>query len=425
MTPETLAARASPALLTALPWLWELHRRPAQAPPPGAWATWLVMGGRGSGKTRAGAEWVRSLVEGETPLAPGRRRRIALLAQTAEQARDVMVLGESGLMACAPPGWRPTLTHTRRRLVWPNGAEARLFSAADPDSLRGPQFDAAWCDEAAKWREGEAAWANLSLALRLGDDPRACVTTTPRPVPLVRALLADPATAVTRMRTEENAAHLAPGFVERMRARWGGTDRARQELDGELLSEAEGALWQRGWIDRHRRAAAPSLARVVVAVDPPAGGRDACGIVVAGCCAEGRAWVLEDASVQGLSPAGWAAAAVAAYRRHAADRLVAEVNQGGDMVAAVIRAADPGVAYGAVRATRGKALRAEPVAALYEQGRVHHVRGADLAVLEDQLTGYVPARPFPGSPDRLDALVWALTDLMLGKAARVPRISAL
>lgn len=391
-----------------------------QLPPVGAWKTWVILGGRGAGKSRAGSEWVRSQVEGTRALAPGRCRRLALIGETFDQVRDVMIFGESGIMACSPPDRRPEWQATRRRLVWPNGAEAQAFSASEPEALRGPQFDGAWLDELAKWKKAEATWDMLQFALRLGEDPRVCVTTTPRNVGVLKRLLEAPSTVTTHAPTEANRANLAESFLEEVRARYAGTRLGRQELDGILMGETEGALWTSEMLHAAQVDEIPDLSRIVVAVDPPVTGHegsDDCGIVVAGVVAKGppqhwRAYVLEDASVSAARPQQWAEAAVAALERHGADRIVAEVNQGGDLVEAVLRQVDPMIPLRKVRASRGKAARAEPVAALYEQGRVRHVKG--LGDLEDQLAqmtqqGWEGA----GSPDRLDALVWALHDLML------------
>ncbi|KUF11943.1 DNA-packaging protein [Pseudoponticoccus marisrubri] len=409
----------------ALPYLFEFWAHDHQLPPEGDWRSWVILGGRGAGKTRAGAEWVRRMVEGAKPLDPGRCRRLALVGETLDQAREVMIFGDSGIMACSPPDRKPSWVSTRRCLVWPNGAEAMVFSAHDPESLRGPQFDGAWVDELAKWKKAQETWDMLQFGLRLGDDPRVCVTTTPRNVAVLKALLELPSTVVTRAPTEANRANLAASFLSEVRARYAGSRLGLQELDGILLDEIDGALWSREGLVACRSGPVPELTRVVVAVDPPAGastGADACGIVVAGVVAHGppqewRAYVLEDASVQGCSPAGWAAAAVAAARRWQAERVVAEVNQGGAMVEAVLRQVDPLLPMRLVHATRGKAARAEPVAALYEQGRVWHGPGLD--ALEAQMClmtqgGFEGA----GSPDRVDALVWALTELMIEPAAR-------
>ncbi len=418
----------------ALPFLFEFWALPHQLPPEGAWRTWVVLGGRGAGKTRAGAEWVRARVEGARPLDPGRCRRVALVGETYDQVRDVMVFGDSGILACSPPDRRPVWRAGERRLVWPNGAEARAFSAHDPEALRGPQFDAAWADELAKWRRAGEAWDMLQFALRLGEDPRVCVTTTPRSSQLLRDILAAGSTVMTHAPTEANRANLAASFLEEVRARYAGTRLGRQELDGVLLEDVEGALWSGAMLEAARAGAAPDLDRVVVALDPAVSSgadSDACGIVVVGARLQGspqewRAWVLADCTVQGVGPLGWARAAVAAMAEFGADRLVAEVNQGGQLVEEVLRQVDPMVPFRAVRASRGKVARAEPVAALYEQGRVKHLRG--LAELEEQMC-QMTARGFEGrgSPDRVDALVWALHELMIAPAAawRRPRVRVL
>jgi phage terminase large subunit-like protein len=394
-------------------------------PPEGVWKTWVILGGRGAGKTRAGAEWVRAEVEGATAEAPGRARRVALVGETVDQVREVMIFGESGILACSPPDRRPVWEATRKRLVWPNGAVAQVFSAHDPASLRGPQFDAAWVDELAKWPKGQEAWDQLQFALRLGENPRQVVTTTPQNVGVLKDILKNPSTVMTHAPTDANRANLAASFLEEVQSRYAGTLQGRQELEGLLVDTVEGALWKPADFDDHRPETLPEFSRIVVAVDPAvtAGqGSDECGIVVVGAVTDGppqrwRAVVLEDASVRGASPDTWARAALAAMDRHRADRLVVEVNQGGDLVTQVIRSIDPLVPIKAVHAARGKGARAEPVSALYEQKRVAHVRG--LAALEDQMCrmtrqGYLGK----GSPDRLDALVWALTELMLDPALR-------
>lgn len=436
-TPQTVdafLAGLSDDALMALPWLFEFWALPHQLPPEGAWKTWVIMGGRGAGKTRAGAEWVRAQVEGSRAGDPGRARRVALVGETIDQAREVMVFGESGILACSPPDRRPVWEATRKRLVWPNGAVAELYSAFDPDSLRGPQFDAAWVDELAKWRKAREAWDMLQFALRLGDHPQQVVTTTPRNVGVLKAIVKNPSTVLTQAPTEANRAYLAASFLEEVRARYAGTRTAREELDGMLLEEAEGALWTTAALDSGRKPAPASFSRIVVAVDPPVtghAGSDECGIVIAGAVTEGppsqwRAFVLEDASVRGAAPADWARAAIAAMDRHGADRLVAEVNQGGDLVETVVRQIDPMVPFRAVRASRGKCARAEPVAALYDQGRVHHA--GSFHALEDQMCRMTQAGyEGQGSPDRVDALVWALTDLMVEPAAkwRRPQVRSL
>jgi phage terminase large subunit-like protein len=402
---------------------WLLDARDHQIPPDEAdsWHSWLLLGGRGAGKTRAGAEWVTGMVRGLLGIAQRRIMRIALIAETLADVRDVMVHGPSGLIAVSPRGERPRWKPSLRRLEWPSGAVAHAFSAEDPDSLRGPQFEAAWADELGKWRYAEETWDMLQFGLRLGVRPRQVVTTTPRAIPLIRRLIDDPSVATTRARTADNAANLAPSFLAQVTAAYGGTRLGRQELDGELIEDRPDALWQRETIEAGRVKAAPPLARIVVAVDPPASsGRraGACGIVAAGVDSGGAGYVVADETVAGAAPEAWAAQAVALYRRLQADALVAEVNQGGEMVAAVLRVVDPAVPVTTVVATRGKHARAEPVSALYRQGRVHHV-GSHPA-LEDEMCDFTPAGLSSGrSPDRLDALVWALSHLMLTAAPRM------
>jgi len=397
---------------------WPLWARDDQLPPAAteqwaAWRVWLVMGGRGAGKTRAGAEWVRAKALGLAPLGEVAASRIALVGETMAEVRRVMIEGVSGLLSVHQDAERPP---SKFQLVWPSGAMAQMFSAENPEALRGPQFDAAWCDEAAKWRRPQRAWDMLQFALRLGCCPQMVVTTTPRPIPLLKKLLADPATVVTRAATADNAENLAPTFIEEMTRRYAGSALGRQELYGELVDDSSGALWRRDWIEAHRVERAPELAAIVVAVDPPVTATarsDACGIVVAGLGPDHRAYVLADRTLQGREPQVWARAAIAAYRDHLADRVVAEINQGGDLVVTLLRQIDAAVPVRTVRATRGKWLRAEPIAALYAEGRVAHV--GTFAALEDQMCAFSADGRVEGrSPDRLDALVWALTDLMLG-----------
>lgn len=431
---EDFLAQLSGSELQALPYLFDFWAGEHQLPPPGDWRTWVILGGRGAGKTRAGSEWVRAMAEGRSPRAPGRARRIGIVGETFDQAREVMIFGESGILACSPPDRRPEWVAGRKQLVWPNGAVAQVMSAHDPEGLRGFQFDALWADELAKWKSAQESWDMLQFALRLGDDPRACVTTTPRNVAILRDLLERNSTVQTHAPTEANRAWLADGFLEEVQARYAGTRLGRQELEGVMLGDAEGALWQSALLAGAEQPYAPELDRIVVAVDPPVSGHkasDECGIVVVGAVMQGppqdwRAYVLEDASVQGVSPLEWAKAAVAAAKRYEADRIVAEVNQGGALVEQVIRQVDPMVPYRAVHASRGKVARAEPVAALYEQGRVRHLRG--LSDLEDQMC-QMTHRGFEGqgSPDRVDALVWAVTDLMITGAQgwQAPRVRSL
>lgn len=398
--------------------------RPKQYPLWGAKTTWLAIGGRGSGKTRLGAEWVNALVRGLPPFTETGRRhcRIALVGETLNDVREVMIDGPSGIRTIAR-GERPRYEPTRRRLVWENGAVAQAFSSEDPESLRGPQFEAAWCDEFAKWKNLQECFDMLQFGLRLGARPVQLITTTPKPLPLIKRLVADPAVSVTKMPTAENAEHLARGFLDKMARRYGGTRLGRQELDGELIEDREDALWERAKIEAATGRTDAELRRIVVAVDPPASSgkkSDACGIVAAGLCADGTALVLADASVRGAAPQAWAARAVALYRRLEADAIVAEVNQGGDMVASVIRAVDASAPVKPVRARRGKWLRAEPVAALYAQGKIRHARR--FPELEDEMCDFGPDGLSGGrSPDRLDALVWAVSELMLGPRGE-PRV---
>ena len=408
-------------------WHWQLWSRASQVPPAGEWRVWLVMAGRGFGKTRTGAEWVRACA-GADPEA-----RIALVGASLAEARAVMVEGESGVMAVSPPHRRPRFEPSLRRLSWENGAQAQLYSAGEPESLRGSQHSHAWCDEIGKWElagdRAVQAWDNLLLGLRLGEWPRVVATTTPRAVPLVQRLLDDAALAdggvvVTRGRSADNADNLPPRFLRDVRRALGRSQLARQELDGELVQDREGALWTRALLEQCReRGAEVVMARVVIGVDPPASaGGDLCGIVVCGLGEDGIARVLADASVARASPERWARAVAAAASSWKADRVIAEANQGGAMVESVLRAADVAMPVRLVHASVGKVARAEPVAALYEAGRVRH-RG-DFARLEDQLCGMMAAGRFAGpgrSPDRADAAVWALGALLLGRRSE-PRI---
>jgi len=388
--------------------MWPFWRRAEQRPPAGDWVTWLLIGGRGSGKTRAGAEWVRALAANGT--GP-----IALVGETITEATEVMVRGVSGIMAVTPPWEQPRLSGAT--LHWPNGVEGMILGAADPERFRGPQFAAAWCDEIGKWPNAEAAWDMLQFGLRLGDQPRQMATTTPRPTRLVKRLLAEPTTVVTRMTTAENKKHLARSFLTAVVARYRGTVLGRQELEGELIEDLPGALWTR---DMFRRDDGTERGRIVVAVDPPAtsgAGADGCGIVVAARTDTG-AVVLEDLTLKPAAPIAWATRAVRAFHDHGADCIVAEVNQGGEMVKAVLAQVDPGAPVRTVHATRGKWLRAEPVAALYAQGRVLHAAG--LTALEDEMCAFgVDGMSEGHSPDRLDAAVWAITELMLRDGPRV------
>lgn len=397
LTPEDAAA---------LLYDWRFLARPEQIAPSGDWRIWLVSAGRGYGKTRLGAEWVRMMAE------TGQAKRIALVGRTLADVREVMLDGESGLLSICPPWNRPIYHPTRRRLVWANGAVALAYSGDKPDQLRGPQHDAAWADELAAWRF-EASWSNLMMGLRLGAHPRVVVTTTPRPTKLIRSLLSDPDVIVTSGTTFDNAANLAPSALASLIRQYGGTRLGAQELEAKLLTDASGALWRRSWFDREafRVREAPKLVRIVVAVDPAVTGgddSDETGIIAAGIDANGHGYVLEDASLKS-TPDGWAQAAVKLYKQRKADKLIAEANNGGDLVAHTLATVDRRIPIWLVHASRGKAARAEPIAALYEQGRVHHV--GTFAALEDQMCTWTPKSG--GSPDRVDAMVWALTALML------------
>jgi phage terminase large subunit-like protein len=402
---------------------WSLWARDDQWRFSEDWRTWLVLGGRGAGKTRLGAEWVRGIALGRPPFATRPSGRIALVGETFQAVRDVMIEGQSGLLAVHPRAERPTWQPSRQRLEWASGAVAQAFSAEDPEALRGPQFTDAWLDELAKWRQAEATYDMLQFALRLGERPRQLVTTTPRAIPLLKRLMAEAGTLVTTAPTALNRDFLSTGFLASLKERYGGTRLGRQELEAELIADRPDALWRREAIEAGRVARAPEITRTVVAVDPPASsqaGADACGIVAVGKGVDGLAYVIADASAAGLRPAEWAGRAAALYRRLDADRLVAEVNQGGEMVAAVIAEVAPDVPVAPVRAKRGKWLRAEPVAALYEQGRVRHV--GTFPELEDELCDFGPDGLSSGrSPDRLDALVWAVTALMLERRGE-PRV---
>jgi phage terminase large subunit-like protein len=386
---------------------WRDIARPVQLAPDGDWTVWLYVGGRGAGKTRAGAEWVHEQVQAGA-------RRIALVGPTAGDVRDVMVEGESGILNCGQV--RPTYEPSKRRLTWPNGAIATTYSADEPDRLRGPQHDAAWADEIAAWRY-PAAWDMMMLGLRLGTDPRVVATTTPKPVKLVRDLLQT--ATVTRSTTYDNLDNLAPTFREQILARYEGTRLGRQELMAELLEDVPGALWTRDLIERSRGDAPEHLPRIVVAIDPAVTSgeqSDATGIIVVGAD-QNVGWVLEDLSGR-FPPDQWARLAVDAYRRWDADRIVAEANNGGDLVASVLHAVDRNVPVRLVRASRGKRARAEPVSALYEQGRIIHA--GTFPELEDELCVWTPDTA--ESPDRLDAMVWGLTDLMLTRSKQATAV---
>ncbi|TRO96522.1 ATP-binding protein [Glycocaulis profundi] len=411
-----LAPQLSPVEALNAHSAWSLYARPAQLPPQGGWRVWVFLGGRGAGKTRAGAEWVRAQVKAG-------KRRIALIGAGQADVREVMVEGASGLLNVGMAAETPRFEPSRRRLVWPCGAVAHCFSGEDPEGLRGPQFDAAWADEFAAWRHPQATLDTLRMGLRLGADPRLMITTTPRPIPALKRLLAGPGVVTTRAATAENADNLAPGFIEAMTAAYGASRLARQELEGALIEDPEGALWTREMVDAALGLPGFEPERVVVAVDPPASATgDECGIIVAGAEGRGRAArfaVLADRSLS-ARPEGWALAVAAAFEVHDADRVIAEANQGGEMVRAVLQAACPGLPVRLVHASRGKRARAEPAAALYAAGRVRHAVRSP--ALEDQMCGF-GAPDFTGSPDRVDALVWALAALT--DAGAEPRVRVL
>jgi phage terminase large subunit-like protein len=390
---------------------WRAKARPSQLPPAGDWNGWCVTSGRGFGKTWIGSNLTNELAE------TGAAKRIALIGATASDVRDTMIEGESGILATAPAWNMPQFEPSKRRLTWPSGAIATAFSSEEADRLRGPQHDFMWADELAAWHDPQSTWDMAQFGLRLGQRPRWLVTTTPRPIKLLRQIIAREGidVVVSRGSTFENAANLAPTFLEAIRARYEGTRLGRQELNAELLEDVAGALWTREMLEKANEVGKlPDLTRVVVAVDPSgtrgaADGGDSIGIVVAGVGADGLGYVLADRTCK-LSPDGWGRRAVEAYRDFKADRIIAERNFGGAMVEHVIRTVDPNVPYLEVTASRGKVARAEPIAALYEQGRIKHAH--TMMELEDQLlamtgSGYAG----DGSPDRLDALVWALTEL--------------
>lgn len=400
----------SDAELAELEYDWRFWARPEQIAPDSDWLTWVINAGRGFGKTRAGSEWVREQVETG-------RQRIALIGETYKDLVEVMCFGDSGIASVFPEHQRPRIVaNPNVQITFHTGAIALGYNATQPAQLRGPQFDAAWCDELAKWRYARETWDMLQFGLRLGEKPQALVTTTPRPIPILREIIADPTTVTTRGSTFDNAGNLAGSFLRKIRERYEGTRLGRQELNAEILDDLPGALWTRDMIEAARIKEAPDLRRIVVAVDPSGTGGseddgDSIGIVVAGIGIDGRGYVLADRTCK-LSPDGWGRQAVKAYHEFGADRIVAERNYGGAMVEHVIRTVDKKVSYKEVVASRGKVARAEPVAALYEQRRISHVGG--FAELEDQMCligpeGYIGE----GSPDRADALVWALTELML------------
>lgn len=397
--------------LVNIRWNWHAWARPNQLPPDGDWLTWLVLAGRGFGKTRCGAEWVREEVTAR------RVSRIALIAETQKDLEEVMVFGQSGLLSVFPPHQKPKITKKPIRIEFHTGAIANGYNATEPDQLRGPQFDCAWGDEMAKWRYARETWDQLQFGLRLGLHPRQIITTTPRSIPILKEILAAPTTVNSRGVTTDNQDNLAASFIKSITDKYAGTRLGRQELSAEILDDVPDALWTRASLDRDRRKLSelPTLKRVVVAIDPAAKKNEmpedgaATGIMVAGVGEDNRGYVLDDATCR-LSPNGWARMAVACFDRYHADCIVGEINNGGEMVAATVRAVRPTVPFKEVHASKGKWTRAEPVAALYEQGRISHI--GTFALLEDEMVNFGPnGMVGEMSPDRVDALVWAFTEL--------------
>jgi phage terminase large subunit-like protein len=407
---------------------WPFWARPSQLEPgtEGSasdrtdWDTWLILSGRGFGKSRTGSETIRKWVCGDTPLSGNQCQHIALIAETASDARDVMVEGPAGLLACHPKDFRPIYEPSKRRVTWKNGATATLFNATEPDQLRGPNHDGAWWDELAKYQYAQETWDQGQFGLRLGKHPRQIVTTTPRPIPLIKKLISDPRTVVTRGSTFDNKANLAEPFLRQIQERYGGTRLGRQELEGEVLDDIPGSLFSREDIEVTRILPKdlPDLERIVVAIDPAVSSEedsDETGIIVCGIARDNdgyiQGYILEDGTTKG-TPDEWARKAVHLYRKYSADRIIAERNNGGEMVESVIRSVDRSLPIKTVFASRGKHVRAEPISALYEQHRIHHVGRLDK--LEDQMVTFsidnLKSSAF-GSPDRVDALVWGLTDL--------------
>lgn len=415
---QAFLATLSTEAKAELRWRWSFHARPNQLAPEGDWRTWLALAGRGFGKTEAGAQWIRERVKAGA-------RSIALIAETQKDLEEVMV---ARLIKISPPDELPSVRYKPVRITWPNGAQALGYNGTEPDQLRGPEFDTAWIDELAKYRYARETWDMLQFTMRSGDDPRVFVTTTPRPIPVLREIISDATTVVTRGSTMDNAGNLPAAFIKAVVEKYAGTRLGRQELNAEMLDDVPGALWTREMIDAERakmqsdavwrKGVIIPLQRIVIAVDPSGttgtgneGAGDDIGIVAAGLGADGRGYVLGDYSCN-LSPDGWGRRVREVYSLHNADRIIAERNFGGAMVEAVIKAQDKMLPVKVVTASRGKVARAEPIAAFYEQGRVSHV--CAFAEMEDQMcamtaSGYIG----DGSPDRADALVWALTELML------------
>jgi len=391
---------------------WDFWARNNQIQPPGNWITWMILAGRGWGKTRTGAEWIRNRVEKEGA------RRIAIIAPTAADARDVMIEGESGLLNIFPENQKPIYEPSKRRITFHNGAIATTYSADEPERLRGPNHDTAWCDELCSWRY-PAAYDMLMFGLRLGE-PKAIITTTPKPTKLLKEIISNKSTVITRGTTYDNRENLAAAFFDRVISKYEGTRLGRQELNAEILEDTQGALWTRKIIDDNRVFELPILQRIVVGVDPAASTNESSnetGIIIGGIGLDGEGYILDDVSLKG-SPAEWATNAIKAYHNWKADKVVAENNNGGDMVKFTLNTIDKTVPVRMVHAARGKATRAEPISALYEQGKIHHV--GCLGTLEDQMTTWVPS--IGESPDRIDALVWAMWELMIDGSKTVKKV---
>ena len=394
-----------------LNYIWPLHARDSQLPPKGDWKTWTILAGRGFGKTRTGAEWVRAQVENR------QAGRIALVARTLPEAQSIMVHGESGIINICPPWDKPIYEPSKRKLTWPNGAHALAFSSHEPDQLRGPQFDAAWCDELASWEYPAQTWDNLTFALRLGRRPRSVVTTTPKSIELLKTLTNRPGVQVTRGTTFDNKDNLAPAFFNGIIEQYDGTRIGQQEIYAETIDEDEDAIWKRDWIEKARLSSHPPVARIVVAIDPAMSTKpnsSETGIVVVGADMRRKhAYVLADESGK-LTPNSWALRAAHLFDKFNATRIIAEDNAGGNMVQSTLKnAVERTLPYKGIKARRGKYIRAEPVAALYEQGRVHHV--GRFPQLEDQMCTWTPDLGPSNSPDRADALVHAITELIIDR----------
>lgn len=402
---EAFYASLTPEDVSLLEYDWDFWARPKQKLPPGVWNAWIILAGRGFGKTRTGAETVRMWKEAGAS-------RIALIGKTRADVRDVMIEGESGIISCSPKWDRPQYIASKRKVVWDNGAVAYMYSADEPEQLRGPQHEYGWLDELAKFKDAEELLAMFEMGLRLGESPQYIVTTTPKPTPVIKRLVNDPTNVVTTGNTFENFDNLSEKFIERVVDRYVGTRIGRQEIFAELFKDVQGALWTQAGIDSARVSEAPGeYIRVVVAVDPAVSNKDKSdetGIIIAGQCEDGHYYIMEDKTIK-AHVSVWAKLSVKVYNKYLADVIVGEVNNGGDLIETVIRQYQENINFKAVHATKGKYLRAEPIAALYERGLVHHV-GSNLQELEVEMSEWVPGDP---SPNRVDALVWALTYLAM------------